>query len=130
MSPDAIRRMEAWRQRLLGYLDKVREAVRFRDREGLESLLATDDARHLPRSVREEVLAMVREPRDSFRVPVRLLQFFYAIGQLRDDEQLTARSGPQLELELSSCGPGARARQVTGTPGRRIARAATRARGR
>ena len=129
MSPDAERRLEAWRQRLLAYLDKVREAVRFRDRESLEMLLATEDARHLPRSVREEALAMVRESRDSFRVPVRLLQFFYAIGQLRDDEQLTARTGPQLELDFSGCGPGARAGQVRRTR-RRIAPGATRARGR
>ena len=129
MSPDAERRLEAWRQRLLAYLDRVREAVRFRDRESLELLLASEDARHLPRSVREEALAMVRESRDSFRVPVRLLQFFYAIGQLRDDEQLTTRAGPQLELDFSGCGPGARAGQVRRTR-RRTAPGATRARGR
>lgn len=126
MSPDDERRMEAWRRRMLAYLDRVREAVRFRDRERLDALLASEDARHLPRSVREESLAMMLESRESFRVPVRLLQFFYAIGQLRDDEPLVARTGPQLELEFSNGGPGG---QVRRTP-RRTARAATRARGR
>ena len=126
MSPDAERRMNEWRQRMLAYLDRVREAVRFRDRESLDALFASEDARHLPRSVREEALAMMRESRESFRVPVRLLQFFYAIGQLRDDEPLVARTGPQLELEFSGGGPGGQVRRTA----RRTARAATRARGR
>jgi len=80
----------------LAYLDQIEAAVLERQALRITALLRKRTATHLPREVREELLALSRAPRESLRAPVRFLQFQHRMTQL-------ARAGeplPTAQTEL------------------------------
>lgn len=91
--------MERWpSEALLVYVDRLYEAVAARDAASVTRMLRLQMATQLPRDVREDVLATTRAPRDSFRAPMRLLQFRHRMMQLGTGE--ATPSVGQFELEL------------------------------
>jgi hypothetical protein len=66
----------------LVYLEEVEHAVLERESLRITALLRKRTATHLPREVREELLALSRAPRQSLRAPVRFLQFQHRMTQL------------------------------------------------
>jgi len=82
----------------LAYLEEIEAAVLGRQALRITALLRKRTATHLPREVREELLALSRTPRDSLRAPVRFLQFQHRMIQLEraGEPLLTA----QTELHL------------------------------
>ena len=82
----------------LAYLDEIEAAVLGRQALRITALLRKRTATHLPREVREELLALSRAPRESLRAPVRFLQFQHRMIQLeRAGEPLPTA---QTELHL------------------------------
>jgi hypothetical protein len=61
--------------RFLDYLREIEQALARRDAMRVTALLRKRTATHLPREVREELLMLARESRDSVRAPVRFLRF-------------------------------------------------------
>jgi hypothetical protein len=80
------------------YLEEIEVAVVNRDAMGITSLLRKRTATHLPREVREELLALSRMPRESLRAPVQFLRFQHRMAELAagGEKLLTA----QTELRL------------------------------
>jgi hypothetical protein len=66
----------------LVYLEEVEHAVLERESLRITALLRKRTATHLPREVREELLALSRAPRESLRAPVRFLPFQHRMTQL------------------------------------------------
>lgn len=64
------------------YLEEIEEAVLQRDALSITALLRKRTATHLPRSVREELLAISRMSRATLRAPVRFLRFQHRMAQL------------------------------------------------
>jgi hypothetical protein len=84
--------------RFLLYLEELEHAVVERNPLRITALLRKRTATHLPRSVREELLAISRAPRESLRAPVQFLRFQHRMTQL-------ARGGeglPTAQTELWS----------------------------
>jgi hypothetical protein len=82
----------------LAYLEEIESAVLERQALRITALLRKRTATHLPREVREELLALSRAPRESLRAPVRFLQFQHRMIQLeRAGEPLPTA---QTELHL------------------------------
>ena len=82
----------------LAYLEEIETAVLERQALRITALLRKRTATHLPRNVREELLALSRAPRESLRAPVRFLQFQHRMTQLaRAGEPLLTA---QTELHL------------------------------
>jgi hypothetical protein len=80
----------------LAYLEEIETAVLARQALRITALLRKRTATHLPRDVREELLALSRAPRESLRAPVKFLQFQHRMTQL-------ARAGeplPTAQTEL------------------------------
>ncbi|HEX3865671.1 MAG TPA: hypothetical protein VHV78_02925 [Gemmatimonadaceae bacterium] len=104
-----MHRTETHRRRtpeaLLQFLDYVAEldrAVIARDARIITSLLRKRTATHLPREVREELLAFSRAPRESLRAPIQFLRFGHRMTELaRGGERMLAaqRELPFNELE-------------------------------
>jgi hypothetical protein len=101
----------------LRYLFHIEEAVVARDALRITSLLRKRTAMHLPRTVREELLAISRMSRNGLRAPIQFLRFQHRMAQLAlgREEMLTA----QTELRLEPPAP-------TGTVRRDERRAAAR----
>lgn len=68
--------------RLLALTERLYDAVMARDEERVFALLAASAATSVPREVREEALATVGLPAESFRVPMTLLRYHHRLGQL------------------------------------------------
>jgi hypothetical protein len=82
----------------VAYLDQLGEAVRVRDGMRILMLLRRWTASHLPREVREELLALARLPANGHRAPMAFLQFRHRMQQLAaGGEELPA---PQTELPI------------------------------
>lgn len=86
------------------YLEAIEEAVLQRDALGITALLRKRTATHLPRSVREELLAISRMSRTTLRAPIRFLRFQHRMAQLAagGERLLTA----QTELLFDAPVPG------------------------
>ena len=69
---------------VLEWLEAVRRAVARRDPGAVERLLARREAGLVSRVVREEALALARQPPQSFRAPVALLRLAYQIQRLAE----------------------------------------------
>jgi hypothetical protein len=82
------------------YLEEIEDAVLARDAMRITSLLRKRTATHLPREVREELLAISRMSRESLRAPIQFLRFQHRMTQLAEggEKLLTA----QTELRLDS----------------------------
>lgn len=85
--------------RFLHYLDEVEQAVLRREALRLTALLRKRTATHLPREVREELLMLSREPRDSLRAPVRFLRFQHRMTQLAMGGEGLPMAQTELRLE-------------------------------
>lgn len=90
------------RAELLELVNALYVAARDRDSVVVHALLARPYASRLPRDVREEVLALLREPPGSLRAPMRLLRYGYVLTQLGagDDLEHDRSRVDQLRLEL------------------------------
>ena len=90
------------RAEMLELVNALYVAARGRDSVTVHALLARPYASRLPRDVREEVLALLREPADSLRAPMRLLRYGYVLTQLGadDDAEHDRWRTDQLRLEL------------------------------
>ena len=76
------RRLASALERFLLYLEELEHAVLERNALRITALLRKRTATHLPRAVREELLAISRAPRDSLRAPVQFLRFQHRMTQL------------------------------------------------
>ena len=83
---------------MLAYLDALCAALLAHNALEVRRLLQHPLARVLPRDVREEALAMSRDPHASLRAPLRTLQFYHQTMELLVEEPESSLSGPQLEL--------------------------------
>jgi hypothetical protein len=83
---------------LAAMLDDLVLAVAGRDHESVRRLVL--GPLPLPREVREEVLAVVALPPDSFRVPVLLWRYVYVQRQLLSDTP-PQHDPAQLELAIA-----------------------------
>src|SRR5688572_31596241 len=90
------------RAEMLELVNALYVAARGRDSVTAHALLARPYASRLPRDVREEVLALLREPAESLRAPMRLLRYGYVLTQLGADDDLEHDRwrADQLRLEL------------------------------
>src|SRR5437763_7243847 len=90
--------------RFLVYLEEIERAVLQREALRITALLRKRTATHLPREVREELLALSRAPRESLRAPVRFLQFQHRITQvaLAGERLPTAQTELHLEPPLAA----------------------------
>jgi hypothetical protein len=86
------------------YLEEIEEAVLQRDSLSITSLLRKRTATHLPRGVREELLAVSRMSRTTLRAPVRFLRFQHRMAQLAagGERLLTAQTELQFESPVSA----------------------------
>jgi hypothetical protein len=83
----------------LAYLEEIESAVLRRDSLRVTALLRKRTATHLPRSVREELLLISRQPRESLRAPVQFLRFQHRMTQLSKSESRLPTAQTELELE-------------------------------
>jgi hypothetical protein len=88
----------------LEYLEDIERAVLRRDAMRVTALLRKRTATHLPRSVREELLLISRQPRDSLRAPVQFLRFQHRMAQLSKSEGRLPTAQTELLLEPSPAG--------------------------
>jgi hypothetical protein len=86
------------------YLQELEDAVVARDALRITSLLRKRTATHLPREVREELLAISRMSRDSLRAPIKFLRFQHRMAELAagGEQLLTAQT--ELRFERSRSG--------------------------
>jgi hypothetical protein len=84
-------------------LEEIETAVLGRQALRITALLRKRTATHLPREVREELLALSRAPRESLRAPVRFLQFQHRMTQLA----LAGEPLPTAQTELHLDPPAA-----------------------
>jgi hypothetical protein len=78
-------------------LDDIANALTKRERGRIERLMRDPLATHVPRAIREELLAIARNP-DGFRAPIRFLRFRHLMMQL--DAAGEGLPGVQMELPL------------------------------
>jgi len=83
----------------LAYLEDIETAVLSRQALRITALLRKRTATHLPREVREELLALSRAPRESLRAPVRFLQFQHRMTQLARAGEPLPTAQTELRLE-------------------------------
>ena len=89
---------------MLAYLDALCAALLARDAEEIDRLERHPLARALPRTVREEVLAIRRVGHGSLRAPIETLRHYHRTAHLLGTAQDPATSGPQVELPLAMGG--------------------------
>jgi hypothetical protein len=89
---------------LLRYVAEVEHAVLARDSLRITSLLRKRIAMHLPREVRDELLAFSRMPRESLRAPIRFLRFQHRMTELArgGEHLLTAQTELPLETPAAA----------------------------
>ena len=82
----------------LEYLEAIDRALAQQDSMAVTALLRKRISTHLPREVREELIALVHAPRASLRAPVRFMRFQHRMIELArgGEPMLTA----QTELRL------------------------------
>jgi hypothetical protein len=102
----------------LRYVAELEHAVLGRDAMYITSLLRKRTATHLPRAVREELLALSRMPRDTLRAPVQFLRFQHRMTQLAaGGEGLpTAQTELRLEPRVPAGSVRVRESQAASTP--------------
>ena len=83
----------------LEYLEEIESAVLRRDSLRVTALLRKRTATHLPRAVREELLFISRQPRESLRAPVQFLRFQHRMTQLSKSEGRLPTAQHELRLE-------------------------------
>jgi hypothetical protein len=83
----------------LEYLGEIESAVLRRDSLRVTALLRKRTATHLPRAVREELLFISRQPRESLRAPVQFLRFQHRMTQLSKTEGRLPTAQTELRLE-------------------------------
>ncbi len=83
----------------LEYLGEIESAVLRRDSLRATALLRKRTATHLPRAVREELLFISRQPRESLRAPVQFLRFQHRMTQLSKTEGRLPTAQTELRLE-------------------------------
>jgi hypothetical protein len=83
----------------LEYLEEIERAVLRRDSLRVTALLRKRTATHLPRAVREELLFISRQPRESLRAPVQFLRFQHRMTQLSKTEGRVPTAQTELRLE-------------------------------
>jgi hypothetical protein len=83
---------------MLAYLDALCAALLAHNALEVRRLLQHPLSRILPRDVREEALAISRDPHASLRAPLRTLQFYHQTAELLSEEPESSLTGPQLEL--------------------------------
>ena len=104
-SSDVTRRRPSHTLRsFLEYLEEIERAVLRRDAMGVTALLRKRTATHLPRAVREELLLISRQPRESLRAPVQFLRFQHRMTQLSKSEGRLPTAQTELLLEPSAAG--------------------------
>jgi hypothetical protein len=84
---------------LLAHLDALSVALAERDLARVNELITGPGSTRIPRSVREEALAVVALPLESLRAPIALWAFYHQTVQLLAQEP--ERDMQQLELPLS-----------------------------
>jgi hypothetical protein len=89
---------------LLAYLDALCAALLARDTEEIDRLGRHPLARALPRTVREEVLAIRRVGHGSLRAPIETLRHYHRTAHLFGIARDPASAGDQIELPLSASG--------------------------
>jgi hypothetical protein len=83
----------------LDYLDAIDRALVQRDSMAVTSLLRKRVATHMPREVREELIALVHAPRASLRAPVHFLRFQHRMIELARGGERLLTSQTELRLE-------------------------------
>lgn len=83
----------------LEYLDAIDRALTRRDGMDVTSLLRKRIATHLPREVREELIALGHAPRASLRAPVRFLRFQHRMIELARGGERLLTAQTELRLE-------------------------------
>ena len=98
------------------YLSDVDNAVASRDSLRITALLRKRIATHVPREVREELLAFTRRSRDSHRAPVQFLRFQHRMAQLAEggEPMLTAQGELSLGVTGGNRSPAGTARRRSG----------------
>src|SRR5258708_5038634 len=86
-------------RRFLDYLGEIEQALMRRDAMGVTALLRKRTATHLPREVREELLAVSRASRESLRAPVQFLRFQHRMTQLAKGGEKLPTAQAELRLE-------------------------------
>jgi hypothetical protein len=85
-------------RRFLSYLVEIEHALMRRDALGVTALLRKRTATHLPREVREELLAVSRASRDSLRAPIKFLRFQHRMTQLAEGGEKLPTAQTELRL--------------------------------
>jgi hypothetical protein len=88
----------------LEYLEEIDSAVLRRDSLRVTALLRKRTATHLPRTVREELLLISRQSRESLRAPVQFLRFQHRMTQLSKTDGHLPTAQTELKLEPPSAG--------------------------
>jgi hypothetical protein len=85
--------------RFLEYLVEIEQALMRRDALRVTALLRKRTATHLPREVREELLMISRQSRESLRAPVQFLRFQHRMTQLAKGGEKLPTAQTELRLE-------------------------------
>ncbi len=94
------------RARLLDLLDQLVAAMERRDVQAVWDVLDEEDAvRWFPQGIREEVLAIARLSRTSFRAPIKVFRYYHQLQQLADEPIDLSQDPHQLSLDLVAPGP-------------------------
>ncbi len=93
------RRREDPLRRFLAYLTEVEQALMRRDALRVTALLRKRTATHLPREVREELLAISRQSADNLRAPIQFLRFQHRMIQLAEGGERLPTGQTELRLE-------------------------------
>ena len=83
----------------LEYLAEIESAVIRHDSLRVTALLRKRTATHLPRAIREELLLISRQPRESLRAPVQFLRFQHRMTQLSKTEGRLPTAQTELHLD-------------------------------
>jgi hypothetical protein len=83
----------------LEYLAEIESAVVRHDSLRVTALLRKRTATHLPRAIREELLLISRQPRESLRAPVQFLRFQHRMTQLSKTEGRLPTAQTELRLD-------------------------------
>lgn len=84
--------------KFLTYLTEIEDAIMRRDAMRMTALLRKRTATHMPREVREELLMLSRQPRESLRAPVQFLRFQHRMTQLAAGGERLPTAQTELEL--------------------------------
>ena len=86
-------------RRFLDYLTEIEQSLMRRDAMRVTALLRKRTATHLPREVREELLAVSRASRESLRAPIQFLRFQHRMLELAKGGEKLPTAQTELRLE-------------------------------